>query len=160
MLDNIRGTALGAVDTIAGSQSGETANDLLARKGRQEMQDGLTNIKGVAYDESRLSSQTATQHGPVSVTQNSQPGVQDPVAMTNPNATSSQTREAATSEFPQHHRDDAISNDPDAISVGQKFINNNEYSGPAVGGLPASDLPQRQEQFNNPASQRSVFLPL
>ncbi len=42
--ENIRGTVLGAVDTM--TKEGPSKNDEIARHGRLEMEGGLANIKG------------------------------------------------------------------------------------------------------------------
>ncbi|KAH7920073.1 alpha/beta-hydrolase [Leucogyrophana mollusca] len=44
--DNVRGTVMGAADTVASSQAGETKNDQLATKGRAEIAEGMAKIKG------------------------------------------------------------------------------------------------------------------
>lgn len=108
MGDSIRGTALGAVDTATGG--GETKNDEIAQRGRLEMQEGLDNMRGI-HPASGLPpglplrpSVPEKDHGAAHEGQMTQaPG--------------------STNEFPKHHRDDAISNDPDAIGVGRQFAN-------------------------------------
>jgi hypothetical protein len=44
--ENIRGTALGAIDTFTGDGHGEACNDDIARTGRQEFSEGMAKIRG------------------------------------------------------------------------------------------------------------------
>jgi len=144
--DNIRGTVLGAVDTI--TKSGETKNDLLAEKGRREVQDGVANIKGVPLSSSTTSSYPTGAVDPGY--DSAHPGHTVPVpgsanqpytvpANTMPTTSPNQNVHGGGdhSAFPQHHRDDAISNDPDAIAVGQ------EHTSAYPGGDPTFD-PKRE----------------
>lgn len=137
MGDNIRGTMLGAVDTV--SKTGETKNDFIAQKGRQETADGLSKLKGVPVSSQRygVGASNATGAAPV------QPAHQGYTG----NTTVGQSG-GHHGEFPQHHRDEAISNDPDAIAVGQ------EYQGvqPQTGNAPASQYASAAAAANNNAT--------
>ncbi|KIJ59983.1 hypothetical protein HYDPIDRAFT_170532 [Hydnomerulius pinastri MD-312] len=44
--DNIRGTAMGATDTVAKSSTGEAKNEQLVAKGQAELAEGIARIKG------------------------------------------------------------------------------------------------------------------
>ncbi|KAJ7576123.1 hypothetical protein C8J56DRAFT_973146 [Mycena floridula] len=189
--DNIRGTALGAVDTV--TKSGETKNDRVAEKGRLETQDGLQKLKGKSATASvnpAQGSANPTQTAASPVNPDMHPATDTTAGhgyATNtaaPNSTAGYPRSTPSynasqpsgypsgtdyagndhasqfppqhwqqnetpnqqqhnefsahqdTEFPQHHRDDAISNDPEAIAVGQQYATD-----PNAGGQQSATNP-------------------
>ncbi|KIK70536.1 hypothetical protein GYMLUDRAFT_279025 [Collybiopsis luxurians FD-317 M1] len=60
--ENIRGTALGAVDTIAHDREGETRNDAIGQKGRLETQQGLERMSGYPANTTGAPTSTASDY--------------------------------------------------------------------------------------------------
>ncbi|KAF5366534.1 hypothetical protein D9758_008947 [Tetrapyrgos nigripes] len=129
--DNIRGTALGAADTVTNSREGESRNDVLARGGRDETAMGLDMMKDRAGNtihtqeplpshEPYRSQGQDVGFGPSGAT----PDYRENTSFGN--AAHGQggglTGETVRGSHPEHHRDDAVSNDPDAIRVGQRHL--------------------------------------
>uniref|UniRef100_A0A0W0GBW5 Uncharacterized protein n=1 Tax=Moniliophthora roreri TaxID=221103 RepID=A0A0W0GBW5_MONRR len=122
--ENIRGTALGAADTVAHDQSAK--NDEIAATGRNEWANGLARIRGQPTSADTTTGAygaEAYRESGVLGTDRHKGGLGlDGMGPRN-HAPSPNTSRSA--EYPQHHRDDAISNDPTAISIGQEHQNPN-----------------------------------
>lgn len=124
--ENIRGTTLGAVDTVAHGGA-VNKNDLIAEQGRREFESGMGKLRSGA-------SSTASRTGTVPGSSRPSRGVDvPPTSLAAENlsrqmhtqrehgAELEQTPGAADGEFPKHHREDAMANDPDAIAVGRQY---------------------------------------
>ncbi|KAH7881124.1 uncharacterized protein C8R40DRAFT_1164538 [Lentinula edodes] len=91
--ENVRATALGAVDTIAHDKEGEMKNDQIAQQGRLETTRGMEQMSGRPRN--------------VNTTANYDTTTADPSLANHP----------ATSDYPQHHRDNEVYNDSQANAV-------------------------------------------
>ncbi|THV07018.1 hypothetical protein K435DRAFT_960226 [Dendrothele bispora CBS 962.96] len=148
--DNIRGTALGAADTVTNSREGEAKNDVLATGGREETARGMSMFKGGAADSGQGGgTAVGSDYSTTTTTTTSDPPSHDPFRshdqqvgfgsdgaaptyQENPNfgrnvagfgsSPGELTGETVAGGHPQHHRDDAVSNDPDAVSTGRRHL--------------------------------------
>ncbi|KAJ3918567.1 hypothetical protein F5877DRAFT_78916 [Lentinula edodes] len=91
--ENVRATALGAVDTMAHDKEGEMKNDQIAQQGRLETTRGMEQMSGRPRN--------------VNTTANYDTTTADPSLANHP----------ATSDYPQHHRDNEVYNDLQANAV-------------------------------------------
>ncbi|KAK7047119.1 hypothetical protein VNI00_006784 [Paramarasmius palmivorus] len=140
--ENIRGTTLGAADTIAHDQSAK--NDEIAAKGRKEWANGVARMKG--QPPHATSTTDATSYGTTSEA-HGEPyresgglgpdrhkggkggsGLGNDSVDTRGHFQSSEASGSAPNttcprglEYPQHHRDDAISNDQTAVRIGEEY---------------------------------------
>jgi len=134
--DNIRGTALGAADTITHSREGEAKNDTLARGGREEAGRGMDMLKnkevpasvGATGADAQASHQPFRSHDQnLGFGSNSVPDYRENRDFAQNagfgSGSAELTGETVTgTSHPQHHRDDAISNDPDAVGTGRRHL--------------------------------------
>ncbi len=160
--ENIRGTGLGAADTIA--HEGENKGDAIAQRGREEMSKGMANMgrRAPAEDQSytdtraptvsghtnqgtsaklELSSNNLIESVAVDGTGAHPRGYNDAVGTeTHSMPTGKMPSGTHTSnQHPNHHRDDAISNEPDAINVGRQHEFQEYQSHPELGAYNESE---------------------
>ncbi|PPQ64070.1 hypothetical protein CVT24_008883 [Panaeolus cyanescens] len=159
--ENLRGTLLGAVDTIAKSPDGEAKNDAIATKGRAEMSRAMEVLRmpmssrghRTYFDSNAQTGRTAGHHAhdnqyPYTRTTETAGNYQssaysDPNVYPGDNTATRSTTAGATgsvgdheSTFPQHHRDDAISGLPpnqaqDLRGIVQQNQNQNQNQMPS-----------------------------
>ncbi|KAJ4485671.1 hypothetical protein J3R30DRAFT_3441121 [Lentinula aciculospora] len=104
--ENVRATALGAVDTIAHDKEGEVKNDQIAQQGRFETERGMEQMSGRSRNMNAMANYDTT--------------TADPTLSANSTAnttTDTTTNPATNSEYPQHHRDNEVYNDSQAQAV-------------------------------------------
>ncbi|KAJ3857254.1 hypothetical protein EV368DRAFT_77871 [Lentinula lateritia] len=120
--ENVRATALGAVDTMAHDKEGEMKNDQIAQQGRLETTRGIEQMSGrpANYD-------TTTA---------------------DPSLTNHTTTNPVTSDYPQHHRDNEVYNDSQADAVRNPGSNAPSQPGyDTSGGVQPSGHAQRGSEY-------------
>ncbi|KAF8909886.1 hypothetical protein CPB85DRAFT_710389 [Mucidula mucida] len=142
--ENIRGTGLGAADTIA--HEGENKGDAIAQRGREEMSKGMANMgrRAPAEDQSYTDTRAPTVSGHTNQVDgtgahprgyNGAVGTETHSMPTGKMPSGTHT----SNQHPNHHRDDAISNEPDAINVGRQHEFQEYQSHPELGAYNESE---------------------
>ncbi|KAJ3983302.1 hypothetical protein F5890DRAFT_208662 [Lentinula detonsa] len=119
--ENVRATALGAVDTIAHDKEGEVKNDQIAQQGRLETQRGLEQMSGRQQNTNTMANNYDTTTAAPALANST-------IANTTANLSSSD----------RHHRDNEVYNDSQAQTVydhGNNMPSQAGYTN-AVGGVP------------------------
>jgi hypothetical protein len=132
--ENIRGTALGAVDTIAHDKEGEIKNEQIGQKGRLQTEQGLGQMSG--HPRAQATSNTVDPSytsDPSYASNTANPSYTPNTA--NPSYTSNTADPSYTSDYPKHHRDDEVYNDHQAQAVyeGNNYNNSQPASGTTSG---------------------------